>query len=366
MKIALLDPFFSGSHKSWALEFQKHSSHQIDLFTLPGQFWKWRFNGGAPLLAEQFNTTDTIYDAILSTSLLDLPTFLALSRKKSAHIPIAHYFHENQLAYPWSTQDTETKRGADQHYILKNVHSALAADKVLFNSEYNRSSFITNLSSFYKRFPDYNEAPVETIAKKSNVLPIGLELDQIPYGNSRIHSLDNPIILWNHRWEYDKGADTFFRVLTKLSSEGFNFQLAVVGEQPVNPKSEPFYSAHQKLHKHVIHWGFLESKEAYSNLLSKATLLPVTSRQEFFGISVMEAVYAGVIPILPERLTYPDLFTIEVNSEYFYRTEHQLYNKLCEVLRGEYPLSPLSSIAQKYQWKHLIREYDQTFTALLS
>lgn len=365
MQIALIEPFFSGSHRSWAEELQKQSCHDITLFTLPGIFWKWRLSNGASLLAEQFLKSEKDFDLLLTTSMLDLPTFLGYTRKKSSSLPVVHYFHENQLTYPWSTQDTETKRGADQHYILKNINSALTADCALFNSEYNRSSFLHSIPDFYRRFPDFNQVDISAIANKSSVLPVGLELDRIQKGGSKKNNKP-PLILWNHRWEYDKGADVFFRVLYRLSEEQLAFRLAVIGEPPLNPKSEPFLTASQKLHHHIEHWGFLEKKSDYYRVLEEASILPVTNRQEFFGISVMEAVYAGAIPLLPERLTYPDLFQIEQNSEYFYRTEEQLYLKLKEILRGEYPLSPLSSIPEKYAWPTLITQYDEFFTSLLS
>ncbi|MGM0444510.1 MAG: tRNA-queuosine alpha-mannosyltransferase domain-containing protein, partial [Fibrobacterota bacterium] len=117
-RVALIEAFYTGSHKTWARDLQKQFPHlQIDLFTLPGRFWKWRMNSGAAILAEQFNAENTTYDLILATSMVDLPLFLALTRTKSAGIPVYYYFHENQLAYPWSRQDREKQRANDQHYI---------------------------------------------------------------------------------------------------------------------------------------------------------------------------------------------------------------------------------------------------------
>ena len=36
-------------------------------------------------------------------------------------------------------------------------------------------------------------------------------------------------------------------------------------------------------------------------------IIPVTSNHDFFGISVMEAVFCNVWPILPDRLSYKEL-----------------------------------------------------------
>ena len=54
MKIVLLEPYFSGSHKSWALGLQSYSKHQIKIISLPVKFWKWRMRGGAITLANDF------------------------------------------------------------------------------------------------------------------------------------------------------------------------------------------------------------------------------------------------------------------------------------------------------------------------
>ena len=36
MKILLLEPYFTGSHKSWAEGYQSSSAHEIQIISLPG------------------------------------------------------------------------------------------------------------------------------------------------------------------------------------------------------------------------------------------------------------------------------------------------------------------------------------------
>ena len=55
MHILLLEPYFTGSHRSWSEEFQFYSQHEIQILSMKGQFWKWRMHGGAVSLANQFN-----------------------------------------------------------------------------------------------------------------------------------------------------------------------------------------------------------------------------------------------------------------------------------------------------------------------
>ncbi|MEZ4982818.1 MAG: DUF3524 domain-containing protein [Saprospiraceae bacterium] len=75
MKILLIEPFFVGSHQSWAEGLQEFSNHTISILSLPGRHWKWRMAGAAIELAEQFNKLEEMPDAILATDMLDLATF---------------------------------------------------------------------------------------------------------------------------------------------------------------------------------------------------------------------------------------------------------------------------------------------------
>ena len=97
MNILLLEPYCTGSHRSWAEGYKKYSKHNITILSLPGRFWKWRMHGGAVTLAKEFLKLQKYFDLILATDMLDLTTFLSLTRKQTSDIPTAVYFHENQL-----------------------------------------------------------------------------------------------------------------------------------------------------------------------------------------------------------------------------------------------------------------------------
>ena len=159
MDILLVEPYFSGSHRSWAKGYQFFTSHNIQILSLPGKFWKWRMHGGAITLAKQFMEMDFSPDLIIATDMLDLTTFLSLTKSRTAHIPNVVYFHENQLSYPWSASDknAEEKRN---HYGFINLSSALAADHVLFNSKYHLDSFHHESLKLLKKFPENNELEV--------------------------------------------------------------------------------------------------------------------------------------------------------------------------------------------------------------
>ena len=97
----------------------------------------------------------------------------------------------------------------------------------------------------------------------------------------------------------------------------------------------------------------------------KADVLPVTSLQDFFGISIVEAISFKTYPILPNRLAYPELLDINSNPEIFYNTDNELYNKLIDFLINYKILLKsclkYSKIVNRFDWSNIIDIYDKTF-----
>ncbi len=177
MDILLIEPFFSGSHRRWAEGLQAQSVHEIDILSLPGRHWKWRMHGAAITLSQQYQALHKKYDLILATDMLDVAVFRGLSSERLGDTPMAMYFHENQLTYPWSPLDEDVTLKRDRHYGFINYTSALAANKCFFNSAYHRHSFNNALSTFLRAFPDHqNLASIESIKEKSEVLPLGMDI----------------------------------------------------------------------------------------------------------------------------------------------------------------------------------------------
>ena len=59
------------------------------------------------------------------------------------------YFHENQIEYP-----VRERKDRDFQYGYNQILTAMTADEVIFNSEYNMNSFLQNLDAFFKLQPD--------------------------------------------------------------------------------------------------------------------------------------------------------------------------------------------------------------------
>ncbi|MDT8443238.1 MAG: DUF3524 domain-containing protein [Desulfuromonadales bacterium] len=367
MKICLLEPFHTGSHAAWAEEYARYSRHDVTLLTLSGRHWKWRMHGGAVTLARQFIESGCQPDLLLASDMLDLTTFLALTRAKSSGLPCALYFHENQLTYPWSPTDGDPKQQRDAHYAFINYTSALAADAVLFNSRYHFDVFYDQLPGFLKSFPDRNElASAQQLKTKSAVLPLGMDLRHLEEYRpaQQKSSAEPPLILWNHRWEYDKNPEEFFHALYQLQDEGLSFQVAILGE--AYPKSPSVFSeARQRLGKRIVQFGYAKDFADYARWLWRADILPVYSHHDFFGASVVQAIYCQCTPLLPRRLAYPEHVPAALRHRFFYDDCDDHLPRLREMLNSPVrQTGPLQEHVAHYDWGKLVKRYDDLFARL--
>jgi glycosyltransferase involved in cell wall biosynthesis len=366
LRVALVSPYHGGSHRAWAEGYAQSSGEQVALFTLPARFWKWRMHGGAVALAQGFAGSGFQPDVILATDMLDLTTFLALTRGQTAVVPTLLYMHENQLTYPLPKNGRSgpmrRQHGErDLHYVFINYASMLAADGVLFNSHYHLESWFATLPRFLKHFPDHNlPHTIADLRAKSQTLPVGLNLADLG-PPERLSRRDAPLILWNQRWEYDKNPEAFFAALLDLAAEGVAFEVALCGEQfGKRPFSPP--EAIQQLGSRVVHVGHLP-REQYRDWLWAADLTISTAHHEFFGISILEAVACCTFPLLPRRLSYPELIPLDFHDYCLYEDEADLRRRLRHALTHQAEIrewaARLATAVRRYDWPHLAPEYDR-------
>ncbi|MCB0075836.1 MAG: DUF3524 domain-containing protein [Anaerolineales bacterium] len=362
MKIYLLEPYYSGSHKAWADGYAAHSRHEVALLTMAGYFWKWRMHGGALTMAEQLRARmgDGESPALLLISdMLDSSTLLALTRDLTAALPVVSYFHENQLTYP---PVPGSKR--DLHYGWINYATMMVSDRVLFNSEHHRDEWFDELPRLLKHFPDY--VPLDTVGQlraRSRVLSpgVGLVTESLPPRRERRGA--PPLILWNHRWEFDKAPQQFFTLLDRMVAQGLPFRLALAGESFRNQPDE-FLAARERFKAQLVHFGFAR-RDQYRALLAETDIVVSTAIHEFFGIAMIEAIHAGAMPLLPHRLAYPEIIPSEWHESVLYTDLDAASARLAHWLRhGIPPHAPLQQAMARFAWPRMAAQYDECFDAL--
>jgi glycosyltransferase involved in cell wall biosynthesis len=355
-RILIIEPYYGGSHQAFLDGLCEYIPADYTLLTLPPRKWKMRMQLSSIWFAEEVKkimAQPKPIDIVLSSTFLDLAVFRALVTGLPgwyARTRFYTYFHENQFAYP-------SRIGGKGHYHFQalNFTTAVVSDRIAFNSMYNMESFCKNCLKYLKKASDIRLLDiVDEIRRKSTILYPGLdfsELDALPTGGK----LTVPVIMWNHRWEHDKNPEEFFSVLYTLSEEGVLFKLIIVGQSFRN-EPQCFHEARLHLRDHILHWGYVESRKEYLCLLRQADIVVSTARQEFFGISIIEAVRAGCWPLLPKRLSYPELF-----AEKFLYRRGELTENLREILLKRPVLNQKErhALTQKYLWQVCKHQYER-------
>jgi glycosyltransferase involved in cell wall biosynthesis len=311
-------------------------------------------------------------DLILATDLLDLTTFLALTRARTVDIPAVLYMHENQLTYPLPD---DPNKGAmrrqlgerDRHYAFINYASMLAADRVLFNSQYHLDTFFDALPPFLRHYPEYNELDtVEILRRKSEVLPVGINLRRFDPPLAPQDGAAAPLVLWNQRLEYDKDPEGFISVLVDLAAEGVPFRVALCGERFGQP-GERWEAGVTALGERVIHNGYADD-EVYRRILWESAVTVSTAGHEYFGIAIIEAIYTHTFPLLPARLSYPELIPAEFHAECLYRERPDLLKRLRLALSEPAETwaiaARMAQAVAQYDWGVIGPRYDERFAQL--
>ena len=307
MNILVVEPYYGGSHKAFLAGLIHHLPYTFDLLTLPAHSWKWRMRLAAPhfagVLVNDPHYAGKTFDRILCSSLIDVAALRGLLPPNLRTIPLLTYFHENQFAYP--VQVTEPR---DVHFGLTNLTTALASDRIAFNSHYNLDSFLAGCRELVDKMPDMSLSGYEeTIRAKAAILHPGLDFSGVDSCKDERRTGKGTVLVWNHRWEHDKNPELFFNTLYELAGQGVPFGLIVLGESFRN-QPQVFAQARERLSGRILHFGYAEDRREYCRLLCQGDIVVSTANHEFYGMAVIEAVRAGCRPLVPDRLSYRELF----------------------------------------------------------
>ena len=340
--IWLLSAYRADSHAAWAdwlvTNFPEINWHRLEL---PGRHFRWRIRGNP--LSWLDKLPDRHPDLIIATSMVDLATIKGL-HPHLANVPAYYYFHENQFAYPVSEHQA---RSIEPQMV--QLYGALAAQRLLFNSNYNRGTFLDGVDHLLQKMPDAVPDGIrQKLQSKCEIYPVPFE--PIPPAIEK----DKKLIVWNHRWEYDKAPDLFANAMLELAERGVDFRLALLGARsPQTP--EPLIWLREKLNDRIIADEKVDIK-TYRQLLGKAGIVVSTSLHEFQGLSIMEAASAGARPLVPDALCYPEQYA----EQYRYPAgdQKELAKRLEQWLNNELP--PVADVSAWYttnllsNWKKLL------------
>ncbi|MEM7477026.1 MAG: DUF3524 domain-containing protein [Planctomycetota bacterium] len=366
--ILVLEPFGGGSHATLYQGWSKYSRHELTVLELPAVHWKWRSRHASLSLAKQSNALlqqGSRFDCVFCSSMLNLPEWRGFTEATLQQTPAVVYFHENQFTYPISAGQQR-----DYHFAYNNVLTAIAANEIWFNSQYHLDEFRQAAVTWLRKMPDYGHIEdFESSVDRFKVLPPGIDPPELKENlcDSSDHSdargvSSVPIIGWVSRWEHDKRPDSFLKLIEDLLDRDFDFRLILLGE--TFARVPPEYVRLLKIAgERILHQGYTTSRAEYWQLLQQMDFVLSTADHEFFGIGICEAIYAGAIPLLPDRLAYPELLErmqLPARDKLLYASHDELVTKIQELQldRSQSDDQSWHSNLAQFTWEQLAIAYD--------
>ncbi|MDP6538623.1 MAG: DUF3524 domain-containing protein [Planctomycetota bacterium] len=326
MKVLAFEPWYGGSHRRFLDQWRARTRHDLEVVGLAARRWKWRMRSGAWELARRVTERGLPRpDALCVSDYVDLPALFGELPASWAGLPAFLYLHENQLTYPSNPAHGAAKQ--EIAYGFTNIQSCVRADRVVFNSDFHRREFAAAAGELLDALPHPNaRAELEARLSTSTVIAPGIDIDAIPPGPGAEPRA--PLrVLFNHRWEHDKDPVAFLEAVAAALAGGARLELVLLGERfrQSPPGVDELLDG---LDEHVHHRGFVESAESYAAMLGASDLVVSCARHEFFGLAVCEALAAGCSPLLPERLSYPEILPPRLHRDGLYSGPDALVRRL--------------------------------------
>jgi len=280
MKILSLQPFFGGSHRSFSDQWITYSGHQWTVLSLPDRHWKWRMR----------------------------------------HAP---------LEFAAQIEKLKSQGETSLHFQFTNFTTMVAADRVWFNSRFNMDTTFDGAKGLLKRFPDFKPIDrIDEIREKSSVQYPGVDVPpqtEFPQPTP----LSSPVVItWAARWEHDKGPDELEAFLSALTEAAIDFRINVIGQSYKN-QPPAFERIKQSFGDRIDAWGF-QTIERFQEIIDATDVILSTANHEFFGLSVVEAIARGAMPLLPNRLAYPEVIGAMCDGD---DVSQFLYNDLDDAVK---------------------------------
>ena len=119
-------------------------------------------------------------------------------------------------------------------------------------------------------------------------------------------------IVWNHRWEYDKGIELLAHIIEQVKEARIRFRFHIVGQQ-FSQRPEAFEAIDRHLDEISAisdmprgNFGYIEDEGQYQALLASCHVALSTAKHDFQGLSVQQNCLAGCQAAVPNALVYPE------------------------------------------------------------
>ena len=183
----------------------------------------------------------------------------------------------------------------------------------------------------------------------------------------QVDSPSIPVVTHVGDLRHVKGQDVLLRAFKKLLSEGVTANLWLVGEGQKRGELETLTRSLGVENKVTFHGWCTKDEVRY--LLWQSTVFAFPSREEGFGIALLEAMASG-LPVVASRVGgIPEIINSPETGRLVQPNDvGQLASTLREVIRSDSLQATLGKKArrraQDFKWDRAVREYDRLFRSL--
>lgn len=167
----------------------------------------------------------------------------------------------------------------------------------------------------------YLKKQLQVFKTKTKVFPFGIDGINFPQ-SKKDKSYD---VVFPHRLELDKGVDEFIEIVRDMKEVKF----LVTCPQEEYAISKNQYHIQLKKHKNVS-FVYNQNYNQHLQTLSRCKIVLSCARQENFGYSVLKSIKCGAIPLVPNRLCYPEMY----KRVHRYNNKKESLDKIMEVLKS--------------------------------
>jgi glycosyltransferase involved in cell wall biosynthesis len=236
--------------------------------------------------------------------------------------------------------------------FLNYLRSANVADKIVVNTECMRNNVVV----WYGIHRD-----------KVAVIPNGVDLKMFAGSNGRIMLEGDPSVLYVGHLSRLKGVDILIQAITKLRSELPNIKLHLVGGG--NDRYFALLAKKEGIEKHVVFHGWTEHSMLPSYFKS-ADICVFPSRQEGFGIVILEAMASGIPVIASNIPSFQEIISNGRDGRLFKPEDADALSKEVVALyqdphlRKELSRNAFEKVA-RYSWENIADKYISLYKCLL-
>ena len=147
------------------------------------------------------------------------------------------------------------------------------------------------------------------------------------------------------------------------STTGSRSELRLRGNRAPTPAPE-LVALGDLPRKRLRHFGYAAAAPEYRRLLHDSDIVVSTSRHEFFGVAMVEALFCGLSPLAPNGYNYPALVPTEYHDTCLFDSGAEFEQKLSRLIIGPRPdADALRESAARFAWSRVTPVWEAALDA---